>query len=93
VNIEWSQSAVASLDAIVAYASQFSAQYAARIRSRLVNRVAQLGDYPMLGKMIPEYGIEEIRELSEPPYRVLYRVRHDSIEILNIVHGARLLRP
>ncbi|MBN9492323.1 type II toxin-antitoxin system RelE/ParE family toxin [bacterium] len=93
MRIEWSESAVAALDAIVTYGNQLSAQYAARIGTRLVERVSILADHPFAGPMVPEYGVPAIRELSEAPYRILYRVGDTAVEILNIVHGSRLLRP
>ena len=40
---------------------------------------------------MPEYEDEAIRELLEPPYRIIYRVREERIEILAVVHGARQL--
>jgi len=41
--------------------------------------------------MIPEWGDESLREVYVHRYRLMYRVREDRIEILTVIHGARLL--
>ena len=42
---------------------------------------------------VPEYEDETIRELLEHPYRIIYRTGGPEVEILSVVHGARLLPP
>jgi plasmid stabilization system protein ParE len=46
---------------------------------------------PRLGAEVPEYGDETIREVLEHPYRIVYRVTTDRIEVVAIIHGARRL--
>lgn len=41
--------------------------------------------------MVPEYEHPEVRELLEFPYRLIYRVRTDAIEVLSIAHGRQQL--
>ena len=43
--------------------------------------------------MVPEYEAPDIRELIERPYRIIYRVMPDQIDVLAVIHGARLLPP
>jgi len=40
---------------------------------------------------VPEYEAEDIRELIEKPYRIIYRVKQDQIDVLAVIHGAQLL--
>lgn len=40
---------------------------------------------------MPEYGAPNIREVIERPYRIIYRVREDRIDVLAVVHGAQML--
>jgi plasmid stabilization system protein ParE len=44
-----------------------------------------------LGRIVPELGIENIREIIVGSYRVIYRVRHEDVQVLTVHHGARLL--
>ena len=43
--------------------------------------------------MVPEYAAPDIREVIERPYRIIYRIKSDQIDILAVVHGAQLLPP
>ena len=40
---------------------------------------------------MPEYDADDIRELIEKPYRIIYRIKPDQIDVLAVIHGARLL--
>jgi len=44
-----------------------------------------------MGRVVPEFGIQNIREIIVGSYSVIYRIRHDGIHLLTIHHGARLL--
>jgi toxin ParE1/3/4 len=43
--------------------------------------------FPESGRRVPEAPTLEIREFIEFPYRLIYRMHADAIEILAIVHG------
>jgi len=45
----------------------------------------------LLGAIVPEYQREELRERLFQSYRIVYRVRTDSVEIVTISHAARWL--
>ena len=40
---------------------------------------------------MPDYPNDEIRELLEEPYRIIYRVTEQQIEILTVMHYRQLL--
>lgn len=40
---------------------------------------------------MPEKGRSDIRELLQPTYRIVYRVREEQIDVLTIFEGHRLL--
>ena len=42
---------------------------------------------------MPEYQTADIREVIESPYRIIYRLKADHIDILAVVHSAQLLPP
>jgi plasmid stabilization system protein ParE len=56
---------------------------------RLWDRTGQLRTFPESGRQVPESAQVDIRELHEPPYRIMYRVHQDSVEVLAIVHARR----
>jgi plasmid stabilization system protein ParE len=60
---------------------------------RLTKRSEQIAVFPRSGRMVPEYEAPDIREVIERPYRIIYRIKTDQIDILAVVHSAQLLPP
>ena len=58
---------------------------------RLKKTVGRLIEMPYSGQVVPEIGREEIREVLQGSYRLIYRVKDERIDILTVFHGARLL--
>jgi plasmid stabilization system protein ParE len=86
MNVVWSDDAVQALIALEIKLSQrYSSQKAASIVDDLVRRVDRLQDHPQLGRVVPEYGQWQVRELVDKWNRVLYRLRADAIEVVTIV--------
>jgi plasmid stabilization system protein ParE len=54
--------------------------------------VDRLQDHPLSGRVVPELGDTSIREVIHGNYRIVYRLRHDVVEIATVFHGARLFR-
>jgi plasmid stabilization system protein ParE len=67
--------------------------YAQRTIDRLTKRSEQIAAFPLSGRMVPEYEVPDIREVIERPYRIIYRIRSDQIDVLAVVHSAQLLPP
>jgi toxin ParE1/3/4 len=72
------------------YCSQFSDLWR-RIVDGITRRSEQIAEQPLSGRKVPEYDAEDIRELIEKPYRIIYRIKPDQIDVLAVIHGARLL--
>lgn len=58
---------------------------------RLTRRSEQIANFPISGRKVPEYAAEDIRELIEKPYRIIYRIKPNQIDVLAVVHSAQLL--
>ena len=91
MKVHWTDSAISQLIAIYDYIARDSPFYAQRMVDRLTRRSQQLADFPRSGRMVPEYEAEDIREVIEKPYRLIYHLGSDQIEILAVVHSAQLL--
>jgi plasmid stabilization system protein ParE len=85
----WSPRAVADLDAIREHIAADSEQYAGLVVARLVAAPGRLLQFPESGRMVPEFGRPNIRELVIRPYRLVYRLRGDVVEIVTVFHAAR----
>ena len=84
--------AVEDVEAIKAYVARDYERYAAPLAEGLVAEVERLAQFPQSGRIVPELAYESLREILHGPYRLVYRVGVDTVEIVTIYHGARLLR-
>jgi addiction module RelE/StbE family toxin len=91
MKVHWTGNAVDHLVNIYEYITLNSPTYARQMVNRITRRSEQIGDQPFSGRKVPEYQADDIRELIENPYRIIYRVRQDQIDVLAVIHGARLL--
>ena len=53
---------------------------------RITDRSQQIGAFPMSGRTVPEFQVGQLREVFEHPYRIIYRIRPDRIDIIAVVH-------
>ncbi len=89
MRLVWSPLADAQVDDAVAYIAADDPAAALAWLERMLERVRSLADYPGSGRVVPELQREDVRELTIPPYRVLYRRTADAVEIAAIRHSAR----
>jgi plasmid stabilization system protein ParE len=82
VRIFWTDAALKQLETIRDYLAQTSPAYAQRIVERLVKRSEQLAAFPHSGRMVPEYEIDEVRQVVEGAYRIIYLIKETQIEVL-----------
>ena len=88
VRINWTFQAREDLKAIAEYISKDSKRYAKLQVIRLKNRTKILKTHIHLGKIVPEFSRENIRELIEGNYRIIYKiVSNNQIDILTIHHS------
>lgn len=75
------------------YISKDSKFYADRFIEKIINRVDQLESFPNSGRVVPEFNLENIRELLEGNYRIIYKINSKNIiGITRIHHAARQLK-
>ena len=89
--VHWTNTAVEHLLAIYEYIARDSPVYAQRMVDKLTWRSEQIATFPLSGRMVPEYEADDIREIIEKPYRIIYRIKPEQIDVLAVIHGAQLL--
>lgn len=86
----WTDQAIHDLNEIGNYIAENSENYAKLVVKKLFERADLLKTFPRAGRMVPEKNIEDIRELIEGNYRIIYEiVSVDQINILTVYHSAR----
>jgi len=91
VTIIWTEAALGHLHGIHDHIAQDSPRYALAMIDRITRRAEQCGKFPLAGGKVPEFDADEVREVLEFPYRIIYRVLPDRVDVLAVIHGARLL--
>ena len=49
-------------------------------------------EQPEMGRIVPEFNNENLREIIRPPYRIVYRRQKIKISIVRIWRSERLLK-
>jgi len=78
---------------IVRYISQDNHQAAKNWIKSIFNAIKNLEKFPSLGRIVPEYSEETIRELIKGQYRIVYKINQSEakIYIITVHHSKRLL--
>ena len=90
--VRWSQQAADDLESIYTHIARDSVPYAATMAERILQAIDRLEPFPEIGRIVPEFGRPDLRELLVGSYRVVYRLERQAVGLVTIVHGARLLR-
>ena len=90
--IVWSFVARDDLKALVSFIKADSPSYAQTFGLHIQQRVKQLHHFYESGRKVPEDKRGTYRELIVGNYRVVYRVDEDTVTIVTLIHGARMLR-
>lgn len=92
VEIIWTEHAIEDLKSIHEYIFKDSKVYADRQVDKIIKRVDQLTNFPNSGRVVPEFNSEDLRELIEGNYRIIYKIASDKIAIVRVHHAARQLK-
>ncbi|MBI3879200.1 MAG: type II toxin-antitoxin system RelE/ParE family toxin [Verrucomicrobia bacterium] len=89
--IVWSLQARDDLREIVSFIAADNPTAAETFGYRLMSQVDPLANFPQLGRVVPEEGDENIREIILRPYRIIYQVlpAQQVVAIARLWHGAR----
>jgi plasmid stabilization system protein ParE len=88
MKVHWTQTAEKHLDALYSHIARDSSEYANRTVDRLTARSLQIAEFPESGRKVPEFDANQIREVIEGPFRIIYRIKPDQIDVLAVIHGA-----
>jgi toxin ParE1/3/4 len=93
VKLIWTDQAIDDLGDIGDYIGENSERYAKLTVKKLYDRTDILKLFPMTGRMVPEKNDENVRELIEGNYRIIYEIiSSDQINVLAVHHSARDLK-
>ncbi len=91
--IRWSIPAREDLRLIHQYIAHDSRRYAKRVIQEIAEKANTLAELPHLGRVVPEIGEDNVREISMYSYRIMYEVMSDTLVIHGIIHKRRHFKP
>jgi addiction module RelE/StbE family toxin len=91
IEVKWSPEAIEDLEAIAEYIARDSEYYARAVVTEILSASRKAGEFPLIGRIVPEIGNENIRERFVYSYRLIYQIRSEEIVIAAVMHGKRLL--
>lgn len=77
---------------IFRFIAQDDRDAAERWIARLVERAELAATMPFGGRVVPELGRSDIREVFVRSYRIIYRVASEQVRVLTVFEGHRRLR-
>ncbi len=89
--VVWSSKALEDVEGIAEYISRDSASYAGVIVEKILDATRNLSNFPFLGRIVPEFKEDSIREVFVYSYRIIYQVQDEIVTIAAVIHGKRLL--
>lgn len=58
----------------------------------IIEHLKTLIDNPNIGRVVPEFGEERIRELIHSPFRIVYLREQESVHVIRVWRSERLLK-
>ena len=80
------------MEAIREFIARDSARYAQVEVERIVGTVERLALFPESGRIVPDLEEASMREVVQPPYRIVYRLVPEEAQILTVFRASRPLR-
>ena len=91
IRIIWSPEAAEDLEHIKNYIARDSEYYAKSVVKKILVASKSISNFPYSGRIVPEIGDPNLRERIIYSYRMIYKIRKESILITAIIHGKQLI--
>ena len=92
MKVVWTEQAWERLAEIEEFIARDRPDAASNLIDKLVDRGNALARHPGRGRKLPEIPGSGLRELIVSRYRIIYRRMSNTIEVLTVFEGHRLLR-
>ena len=86
MEVIWTRQAIRMVNDFVDYIAQDDYETAERWAMELMRQTDKLSEHPRIGRIVPEYNEETLRELIAGNYRLAYRIKEDGIYIEAVWH-------
>jgi plasmid stabilization system protein ParE len=91
--VVWSPNSLNDVLEIAEYIERDSHAYASSVVTKILDKTRLLRTFPFSGRVVPEEMNENVREHFVFSYRLIYEISGDTVFVLAVVHGKRMLYP
>jgi len=92
VKVRLTDSAINDLrELLLYYEEQLVPQVGQRFVTEILDRIEILIENPDIGRVVPEFSTDNIRELIQKPFRVVYFRESSTISIIRVWRSERIL--
>lgn len=92
-SLSFAESAIADLEEVIAwFTEQGLAETGKKLVEKVILQTERLTLYPDSGRLVPEFATKDLREIVQPPFRIVYRREKRKILVVRIWRSERLLK-
>jgi addiction module RelE/StbE family toxin len=92
MKLVWTKESLTRLKEIEEYIAADNPRAAFEFIDKIISLAESILENPEKGRIVPELSITQIREILFNKYRIVYLLKKNSIEILTVFEGHRLLK-
>jgi len=89
VKIVWTEPALDDIHSIMEFIAQDSVYYADATARGILDAPKRIKNYPLSGRIVPEFCDKTIREVIYTSYRIIYKIIDSSCFIVAVIHASR----
>lgn len=88
--VRWTDQAADDLKAIREFIERDSPRYGRLVAERIFDATQRLEVFPLSGRIVPEVGRADVREIVLGEYRIVYRLKGETALLLTVFRSSRL---
>lgn len=92
MKITWSPLAVEQVQDVVSYIALDKPSVALDWAEKIFDSVKRLSDFPKRGRIVPEINKNNIREIVQGNYRLIYKTKAEEILVLTVKNYCQKLK-
>jgi toxin ParE1/3/4 len=93
ITLSFAESAISDLEEVIAWFSEQGIPDTGRVLvEKVISQTERLALYPDSGRVVPEFAMENLREIIYPPFRIVYRREKGRILIVRVWRSERILK-
>jgi len=89
VKIVWTEPALDDIHSIMEFIAQDSVYYADATARGILDAPKRIKNYPLSGRIVPEFCDTTIREVIYTSYRIIYKTIDSRCFIVAVIHASR----